>query len=393
MSQGPEESRAADATERGAVPPPRKAHQDDVAPRHAVEPHERGGRARGGRLSSLAALVLIVVPCVAGLALLALRFAGMARVFFAETALALFLGALTLVFGSWVLRRIRPVRDPSLHACLAAVAWGLTAATAAGLLTNGSLLSLWSKGLGLAFAGVWGAALTAPLNEEVLKLAGVVLVAVAFPHAVRGPVDGFTIGSLSGLGFEVMENFVYAMNAVVQAGGTGGVVPVVQTTIVRVGLTGLGSHWAMSAVAGTAVGLLAAVAWRPGPRRALGAALLVLLAMALHWLLDSPLASSLPGVMLKVAVVFLTTMAVYFTVRYTYRRRVRRALVAEGAALGMGRSASMALAGRHSRRRELGHVPLPERAAVERRQEQMLAVAEDRAARYAPGPDTGRRLS
>lgn len=393
MGRGPEEPRAANAAEHGAVPPPRGARQDDAAPRHAVERHGRDGRARGGLLSSSAALVLIVVPCVAGLVFLASQFAGMARVFFAETALALFLGALTLVFGFWVLRRIRPVRDPSLHACLAAVSWGLTAATAAGLLANGNLLSLWSKGLGLAFAGVWGAALTAPLNEEVLKLAGVVLVAVAFPRAVRGPVDGFTIGSLSGLGFEVMENFVYTMNAVVQSGGTGGMVPVVQTTIVRVGLTGLGSHWAMSAVAGTAIGLSAAAAWRPGPRRALGAALLVLLAMALHWVLDSPLMGSLPGVMFKVAVVFLTTMAVYFTVRHTYRRRVRRALASEGAALGMGRSASMALAGRHGRCRELGHVALPERAAVERRQEQMLAVAEDRAARYVSAPGSDRRLS
>lgn len=382
MNPEPDERPA--ATDRGSVPSPRSARQDESGPRHASERPPEGGRARGQRLPALAALVLIGVLCAVGLGYLALRFTGLVRVFFSEAALAVFLGLVTLAFGFWVLRRIRPVRDPALGASVAAVAWGLTAATAGGVVANAGLGSIWAKSLGLPFSEVWGAALTAPLNEELLKLAGIVLVAVAFPAAVRGPVDGFVIGSLVGLGFEVTENFVYSMNAIVQAGGTGGLTPVVQTTVVRLVLTGLGSHWAMSAVAGTAVGLLAAVAWRPGRRRAMAAALLVVLAMALHWLLDSPLFDGIGGVVFKVAVVFLTTMAVYFTVRQAYRHRVRAALASEGGALGMRRSAATALANRHGRVRELRHVADPERPAVERRQEQMLAIAEDRAVRRTP---------
>ncbi|NYH54541.1 RsiW-degrading membrane proteinase PrsW (M82 family) [Nocardiopsis arvandica] len=384
MNHGSEEPRAPGATDRGSVPSPRRAHRDGPGRRHSADRGPDGRPGPGRRLPSLVALVLVAVLCAVGLVFLALQFAGLARVFSSEAALAVLLGAVTLAFGFWVLRRIRPVRAPALNASLTAVAWGLTAAPAAGVLANGGLSSIWAKGLGLAFSGVWGPALTAPLNEEVLKLAGIVLVAVAFPHAVRGPVDGFAIGSLVGLGFEVSENFIYSMNAVVQAGGTGGVVPVVQTFILRVGVAGLGSHWAMSAVAGTAVGLLAAAAWRPGTRRAVGAAALVALAMVLHWLVDSPLLGGLPGMLFEVAVVFLTTMAVYFTVRHSYRRRVRGALASEGQALGMRRSASVALASRHGRRGELRHVARPEQPDVERRQEQMLAIAEDRAARYTP---------
>ncbi|WP_435106797.1 PrsW family intramembrane metalloprotease [Nocardiopsis synnemataformans] len=382
MNPEPDERPA--ATDRGSVPSPRGARQDESGPRHASERPPEGRHARGQRLPALAALVLIGVLCAVGLGYLALRFTGLVRVFFSEAALAVFLGLVTLAFGFWVLRRIRPVRDPALDASVAAVAWGLTAATAGGVIANAGLGSIWAKSLGLPFSEVWGAALTAPLNEELLKLAGIVLVAVAFPAAVRGPVDGFVIGSLVGLGFEVTENFVYSMNAIVQAGGTGGLVPVVQTTVVRLVLTGLGSHWAMSAVAGTAVGLLAAVAWRPGRRRAVAAALLVVLAMALHWLLDSPLFDGIGGVVFKVAVVFLTAMAVYFTVRQAYRHRVRAALASEGGALGMRRSAATALANRRGRVRELRHVADPERPAVERRQEQMLAIAEDRAVRRTP---------
>jgi RsiW-degrading membrane proteinase PrsW (M82 family) len=382
VNPGPDERPA--ATDRGSVPSPRSAHRDESAPRHASRRRSGTGHTHGQRLPALTALVLIGVLCAAGLGYLALRFTGLVRVFVAEAALAAFLGLVTLVLGFWVLRRIRPVRDPALGASLAAVAWGLTAATAGGIITNAGLRSAWAKGLGMPFSEVWGAALTAPLNEEVLKLAGIVLVAVAFPAAVRGPVDGFAIGSLVGLGFEVTENLVYSMNAIVQAGGTGGVVPVVQVHIMRVGLSGLGSHWAMSAVAGTAVGLLAAVAWRPGTRRATVAALLVVLAMALHWLLDSPLFAGIGGAVFKVAVVFVTTMAVYFTVRHAHRRRVRGALASEGGALGMRRSAAVALASRHGRAEELHHVADPERPAVERRQEQLLAIAEDRAVRRTP---------
>ncbi|WP_159942338.1 MULTISPECIES: PrsW family glutamic-type intramembrane protease [unclassified Nocardiopsis] len=389
MNPGADEPRArgardAPGTAPGPVPSPRRSDQDGTAARRPAGTPAAGAHARRHRLPSVTALVLVGALCAVGLAFLAARFAGMVRVFSAEAVTALVLALATLAFGFWVLCRIRPVRDPAAGPSLTALAWGLAAATAAGVVANEGLLSVWAKSLGLDFAGSWGPALTAPLNEEVLKLAGVVLVAVAFPHALRGPVDGFVFGSLTGLGFEVTENFIYAMNAVVQAGGTSGVVAVVQSTIVRVFLAGLGSHWAMSAVAGAAVGLLAAAGWRPGRRRAAGAGLLVGLAVALHWLVDAPAPGGMGGLLSKVAVVFLTTMVVYFAFRRTYRRRVRGALASEGGTLGMRRSEATALATRHGRRRELVRVAAPQRPAALRRQEQMLAVAEDRAARYAP---------
>ncbi|MFI6576448.1 PrsW family intramembrane metalloprotease [Nocardiopsis sp. NPDC050513] len=350
---------------------------------HAARTHAFAGQhPPGTRLPALVGAAVFALACLAGLAVLVAQLSVRVLVFPWASALALALAVATFAFGFWILRQIRPVRPPDPTASVAAAVWGLTAATGAGIVANGGLSGIWNNVLGLEATGVWGAALTAPVNEELLKLAGIVLVAVVLPNALRGPVDGFVLGALVGLGFEVTENVIYGFQAITQSGATAPALSVMTTTVVRVGLTGLGSHWAMSAVAGTAVGLLAADGWRPDRRRAAGAALLVLLAVAQHWLLDSPLfGQGLAAVLVKVALIFGSTMAVYVLVRHAHRRRVRRALADEGAAVGMRRSAAVALATRQGRRRAAQAVALTERPAVVDRQERMLAVAEERAAR------------
>ncbi|NYJ33157.1 PrsW family intramembrane metalloprotease [Nocardiopsis aegyptia] len=349
-----------------------------------VLPHARHARTAGPRPPALAATAAIALGCAAGLLVLVGQLSGSTRVFPGEVALAFVLAAATLGFGFWLFRRIRPVRAPDPLPCATAALWGLTAATGAGVIANSALGGAWSAVLGLDLATAWGAALTAPFNEELLKLAGVVLVAVAFPRALRGPADGFVLGALAGLGFEVTENLIYAVSAIVESGATAGALSVVQSTVLRVGLTGLGSHWAMTAVAGTAVGLLTPVAWRPGPRRAAAATGLVLLAMAMHWLLDAPLfGNTVLVIMAKVLVIFAAAMLVYLAARWDHRRRVRAALAAGGAAAGLPRSASLALASRGGRRRELRRSTPGELAGVQDRQRRLLDDAEDAAAHLA----------
>ena len=371
------------STASGRVPTPRDSGQGNEGTERLHGPEEEAPP--GARhLPSLAAMLLFGLLCLGGFGFTMMNFAGAMLVFPVEAVVAALLLTLLGVLGFWVLRRIRPVRPPSLTFSFLALLWGMTGAVGLALFANSNLLSAWSRAGGLEFGTTWGAALTAPVNEELLKVLGVVLIAVIAPRVVRGPVDGFVIGSLVGLGFQLVENFTYALNAISMGGGTGGMASVLETLFVRVGLTGLGSHWAMSALAGTAIGLLAAAAWRPGGRRAAGAALLLLLAMGLHWLFDAPIADHLVGMAAKTLLVFLAAVTVYFAVRHTYRRRVRQDLAAQGEDLGIRRSSAMALANRHGRRRELGHVAHPERPAVRARQEQMVALAEDRAAEYQP---------
>ncbi|WP_017597249.1 PrsW family glutamic-type intramembrane protease, partial [Nocardiopsis lucentensis] len=218
--------------------PPTTAH----AARHGAPTHARpGSRPPGTRLPALVGAVVIAVACLAGLIFQMFQFAGHIRVFPWAAVLALAFATATLAFGFWILRGIRPVRAPAPVPSAVAAVWGMTAATGAGIIANGGLGAVWSKLLGLGVTGAWDAALTAPVNEELLKLAGIVLVAVVFPRALRGPVDGFVLGALVGLGFEVTENLIYAFQSVTRSGATDPALAVATTTIVRIGLTGLGS--------------------------------------------------------------------------------------------------------------------------------------------------------
>lgn len=361
----------------GRIPSPRASDQERAAIERPTGPPQWPARHR--RVPRLAAAALFGLLCVVGFVLMLNGLLGAVLVFPGETVLSVLLLTMVGVVGFLLLRRIRPVREPDLIYSLSALLWGMTGAVGLALVANGHLSSIWNKVGGLAFGSVWGAALTAPLNEELLKAAGVVLIAVMAPRVVRGPVDGFILGALVGLGFQLVEDFTYSLNMILMQGGIDGMVAVVQSFFLRVGLTGLGSHWAMTAVAGTAVGLLAAASWRPGPRRGAVAALLLLLAMGMHWLFDSPLLGTVPGIVLKGLLLFLTTVIVYFAVRRAHRSRVRRALAQEGEELGIRRSAAMALASRGGRDKELSRVARPERPVVRARQEQMLASAEDRA--------------
>lgn len=361
----------------GRIPSPRRSDQGhDEAERPNGTSQGPPGHRRPPRLVAAA---LFGVLCLVGFVVMVNGFLGVALVFPGEMALSVLLLTLVGVVAFWLLRRVRPVRDPSLLYSLSALVWGMTGAVGLSVIANGHLSSIWNKVGGLPFGGAWGAALTAPVNEELLKLGGVVLIAVMAPRVVRGPVDGFVLGALVGLGFQLVEDLTYALNTILTQGGVDGFVAVVQTFVLRVGFTGLGSHWAMTALAGTAVGLLATVSWRPRRSQGAVAALLLLLAMGGHWLFDAPILGGVAGVVLKSLLVFLAAVIVYFLVRHSYRSRVRRVLAKEGEESGIRRSVAMSLATRGGRRKELGRVAHPERPSVRARHEEMVALAEERA--------------
>ncbi|WP_017539155.1 PrsW family intramembrane metalloprotease [Nocardiopsis halophila] len=336
---------------------------------------------RAPRVPRLAAGVLFAAVGVLGALSLAVHLGRTVLAFPGEALLALAALAVVLAAGIAVLRWARPVRPPGGAATAAAVAWGAVAASGCALIANDALIGVWSKAGGTVFGSRWGPALTAPVNEEVLKAAGVVLIAVALPSALRGPVDGLVLGALTGLGFQVVEDAVYAVESVVRDGATAGALSVAQSLVLRVGVTGPGSHWALSAIAGAGVGLLAAARWHPNARRSWAAGLAVAAAMALHGFFDAPvLQGTLAGPAVKTAVVFACAAAVYAVARRSYVRRIRGALAVEGELVDLPRADAVALSRRRGRRDALRRVPLPDRPAAAERQRGMLAAAEQRAA-------------
>ncbi len=292
----------------------------------------------------------------------------------------LFVLALSLLVGVWLARRImRPVQAPAWSGTWLALMWGGLGACGMALVMNGLLMSAWSRAIGLEAAGSWAAAMTAPFNEEIAKAAGVLLLAAVSTRLVRSPADGLVYGALIGFGFQAVENFTYGLNEI---GITGGVDPVWSTfdvLWVRILLTGFGSHWAMSAVAGAGIGYLVSAASRSAARRGWVAAGCLALAMGMHWLFDSPLLGGIAGSVVKPLLNFAVLMVVYLVVRRGFRARWAEVSAEEVAAGSLTPEEAQSLSRRRSRRRFARATPFgPERAARERLQRLQSGLLEDR---------------
>jgi RsiW-degrading membrane proteinase PrsW (M82 family) len=179
-------------------------------------------------------------------------------------------------------------REPPLLLA-AAFAWGGLVAMAAAVPGNAALDNLIAKLGSPAFAAAWGPALAGPTVEEPLKLLGVVVIALIAREQINSVVDGFVYGAVAGLGFQVVENVLYAANAVARAGLGDHPGPVFTTFIGRGFVAGLWSHTMFSALAGAGVGYAAVRRDRSRSSRLGFAALCLLGAWLCHSLWNSPL--------------------------------------------------------------------------------------------------------
>jgi protease PrsW len=332
------------------------------------------------RISAVQSIRLVrvtaILACVFGAAVLSWQFFRFLVVFPGTGLLAIGLEIPLLLVGFVVLRLLRPVRTPPLTWSAAAVAWGATAAAGCALLANRGLISLWAKGAGTRFAANWSASLSAPLNEELLKLCGVIMIILAAPLVIQGPLDGMIFGALVGLGFQATENVTYGLNSIELSGATDPARAVVNSFMVRVGVTALGSHWTMTAIAGAGAGYL--VARRRGaPHGGILPAVACLLgAMAMHLIFDAPQVAEV----IKVGLNFAIVVAVYLSLSNSYLRRARAALAdsVAGEIISAGEAAS--LLSRRRRRRELDQVPAAERSTLAGQQRRHLADVDREAA-------------
>jgi RsiW-degrading membrane proteinase PrsW (M82 family) len=169
--------------------------------------------------------------------------------------------------------------------------WGAVAAVGAfALLGNDALMNLYAKTFGASLASDWGAALAAPIDEEVAKGAGILLLLTLGPRLIRTPFDGLIVGALVGLGFQISEDISYAFIGAANAFGDVGAA---WATIIARTLASIPSHWMFSGVFG------AGLVWFIGrpevpARKGLGAGLM-LTAMLMHGLWNaSPRSAAKP---------------------------------------------------------------------------------------------------
>jgi RsiW-degrading membrane proteinase PrsW (M82 family) len=173
-----------------------------------------------------------------------------------------------------------------------AFAWGGLVATSFAIPANAAVRNIVANLTSPSFADAWGPAISAPPVEETLKLLGVIAIVLLARQQINSTLDGFVYGALVGLGFQVVENFVYAVNAVAQADNAGHsdwASPLVGTFLARGFLGGLWSHTMFTALAGAGVGYAMTHVGRPWTRR-IGIVLLAYAgAWAFHFVWDSPL--------------------------------------------------------------------------------------------------------
>jgi RsiW-degrading membrane proteinase PrsW (M82 family) len=167
----------------------------------------------------------------------------------ASTA-AVILFALYAIPFILLLRMIDYLECEPLLLQVGAVAWGGLVATSAAIAGSAALQNVLAKLGSPQLAAAWGPAVAGATVEEILKVAGVVLLAMVARAQINSVVDGFVYGALVGLGFQVVENIAFAVNAVALESGQDRVSPVLATFLLRGFLGGLWSHTLFTALAG-----------------------------------------------------------------------------------------------------------------------------------------------
>jgi protease PrsW len=183
----------------------------------------------------------------------------------------------------WFIRREDRYTTVPPDLAAAGFVWGFVAATGAfALNANGAVTDLYAKAFGASFAFDWGAALAAPVDEELAKGAGVLLLLTLAPKLIRSPFDGLILGAFVGLGFQISEDISYAW---IGAADSFNDVGVAWSTIVVRALASIPSHWMYTGIFGA--GLIWFIG-RPDvqARRWLGAGLM-LTAMLMHGVWDA----------------------------------------------------------------------------------------------------------
>jgi len=167
------------------------------------------------------------------------------------TALALF-AVYAVPFWLFVAALDYLEREPPLLLATA-FGWGGLVATTVSAPGSTAIQNMLAKTYSPGFAAAWGSAIAGPTVEEIVKTLGIVAIVLIARAQINSVLDGVIYGSLVGLGFQVIEDVVYAVNAVAAAGRGDDVGPVVATFFVRGFLAGLWSHTLFSALAGAGV--------------------------------------------------------------------------------------------------------------------------------------------
>ncbi|MEU0145845.1 PrsW family intramembrane metalloprotease [Streptomyces sp. NPDC006288] len=169
-----------------------------------------------------------------------------------------------------------------------AFAWGGFAACYLAIPVNSAVQSLSAKLIGPEFTKDWGPALAGPINEEILKLLGVILLVMIARTQFRTILSVVVLGAMIGLGFQIVEDLLYSVNTAIQFPYTNQVVPVGLMLLVRGVFSGLWSHALFTSVSAFGIGYFVTRRQKPLIQRTAVAAGAFALAWLMHFFWNSP---------------------------------------------------------------------------------------------------------
>ncbi|GAB2917328.1 hypothetical protein GCM10027280_00430 [Micromonospora polyrhachis] len=164
-----------------------------------------------------------------------------------------------LVFGLLSLLLIRQLdhlgRRP-WWLVLMAYAWGATASILAASGFNWFADVILAKVFGPWFASEWGAAIVAPIGEEIIKGVGVALLILAARPHLRTVFSGAVYGAIVGVGFTIVEDASYAWAAADET-LPDNVGEALRLLVLRVMVPGVAGHPLFSALVGAGIAYFA----------------------------------------------------------------------------------------------------------------------------------------
>ncbi|MFV0432892.1 MAG: PrsW family glutamic-type intramembrane protease [Leucobacter sp.] len=264
-------------------------------------------------------VMLVCLLCCAPLQLLAFADQGLSVETVGFVALV---GASQLAIFWLLARALSRGRSRPIALRLLALAWGFAVVPVIALLANshyfGALNSLGLRSL--------AASIAAPLDEDLLRLVGVLGVLILAARDRISAVDGVVYGLLVGAGFEVAENLIYVLDAE-------GLDSAMRIALIRFGI-GFGLHALWTGIAGAALSACLGRRQRGGR----GGWWLILpgigVPMLLHALWDAPALSVDPRAKVAVLVAVYAVTLACFIATVVLARRSERSCRVSGAAAG-----------------------------------------------------------
>ncbi len=205
--------------------------------------------------------------------------------------LSVVLLAATAIPAGVIIYRLDQFEPEPASLIVVALLWGGVVALAFAALVNTWALDFLQHMLPAVRVDAWAAAVVAPIDEELYKGAGLVMIYLMARAEFDSVMDGLVYGAMIGLGFQVVENVQYFMVAAGDAGGQTG--PVVTMFFLRVILSGLYSHMLFSGLMGFGFAYFVTQRGSTLSRRLSIFTLFAFLSWAAHFVWNSPWLESL----------------------------------------------------------------------------------------------------